>query len=751
MSQTQTTNKQLIAELAEVGETTARLEQAVASHQEVELEHAHPAREIGALQELAGSADGGRTLTRQAEDELRFARFALEHAAEAAFWIGSDGRLLYVNEAACRSLGYLHEELLLMTVHDIDPMFPPEAWPAHWADIRRRGAITFESIHRARGGRTFPVEIAANYAEFGGKGYNCAFARDVSERKRVEGVLRCRLESEHLISSISSRFANVTAWQADEAMREALQSIGELAAAEYCRVYLLRDGSSRLEVAQEWQKDGRERPPENPGGASLDARWPWIAPKLRNFEVVCIPSVAALPPEAAAEKEAFLREDVRSAVFVPMAVRRTLVGLVRLDTQNSARGCAEDFIALLKLVSGIFASTLDRVRGEEALYRSEEQYRTLVSEVHDGIFETDDQGVLTFVNRALARIHGMRGPEELVGRRFIEFIAPEEREHAYAAYVEAMQGEKPSEPVPIELLRPDGSRAFVEVRPAPVIHCGKIVGTRGVLLDITDRKRTEQQLYRALEAAVEATRRKSEFLASMSHEIRTPMNGVIGMASLLLETDLSAEQRDYAETVRNSANDLLKIINDILDLSKIEAGKVTLDSVIFDLPAAVEDVVRLLAGRAEEKGVKLIARFAPDTPRYITGDDTRIREILTNLVGNAIKFTHRGQILVNVESLGADGERTRLRISVEDTGIGIPEEKLQMIFNKFEQADSSTTRKYGGTGLGLAICRKLVELMGGEIGLTSCFGKGSTFWFTVSFPLAETRAPAAAPEGELGR
>jgi len=297
-------------------------------------------------------------------------------------------------------------------------------------------------------------------------------------------------------------------------------------------------------------------------------------------------------------------------------------------------------------------------------------------------------------------------------------------------------------------VRGDGSDYPVEIRWAGFQVRAEQLYTV-ILIDITARKEIERALIAAKDMAEAAARAKGEFLAMMSHEIRTPMNGVLGMTSLLGDTDLTAEQRQFVDATRRSADLLMSVINDILDFSKVEAGKMTIEPIPFDLHSAVGEVAELLVPRALEKRVELVVRVHPDTPRRVIGDSGRIRQVLLNLAGNALKFTERGHVVVSVQGRD-EGGVAKLRVEIIDTGIGIPQALIPTLFSPFTQADASTTRRFGGTGLGLSISKRLVELMGGEIGVTSEDAIGSTFWFTLDLPIDTSPIPVQLPSVTLG-
>ena len=515
----------------------------------------------------------------QQEAAFRLAKFSMDQAAEAIYWIDPQANILDVNNAASLMLGYSKDELCAMTVHDLNPDFQANMWPEFWAESQRRGTMVFETSHRAKDGRLIPIEVSVNYLAYEGKEYHCAFARDITARRQTEQALR----------------------------------------------------------------------------------------------------------------------------------------------------------------------------------ESEERYRLMIEDISDyAILTLDREGTVASWNSGARRLKQYE-EAEILGRHFSCFYTPEDLALGLPARLlqqASAQGRAGNEGWRV---RKDGSRFWADVTiTAMHDHTGSIRGFSKVARDTTSRKQTESRLEQAamemecknleLEVANDlaqtATEAKIRFLASMSHEIRTPMNAIVGMADLLAETTLTKEQKDYIDRFSRAANHLLELINDILDFSKIEADQLELEATDFNLPELVESAAELMAIRAHAKGLELIADIRMNVPETVTGDPTRLRQILVNLIGNAIKFTERGEVVIRVESAGP----SLVRFEVSDTGIGIPENKVRSIFENFTQVDSSTTRKFGGTGLGLSISKRLAELMGGEIEVSSLLGLGSTFGFTILLPAATaaTTGPYAA-------
>ncbi|HEX2835599.1 MAG TPA: response regulator [Thermoanaerobaculia bacterium] len=372
-----------------------------------------------------------------------------------------------------------------------------------------------------------------------------------------------------------------------------------------------------------------------------------------------------------------------------------------------------------------------------------ERYRHIIENADEIIFRTDVSGTFTYVNPAAERLTGY-GREELLGRSFLTLIDPDYQSAAQHFYQHQFDTRARSTYFEFPMVAKTGARIWLGQSVLTVFAGdGRIEGYEAIARDITYRRGIEEELARTRDAALQSARAKSEFLANVSHEVRTPLNGVLGMTDFLLGTELTPEQREYAELIRSSAENLLAIVNDVLDLSRVEAGKLTIEPIDFDLDELIDSVCEQFAARASEKRLKLRFHVDLNVVRALRGDSQRIRQVLLNLVGNAVKFTDRGEITVSVLQSEHGEESVQLRFVVTDTGIGIPEAVQAKLFTPFTQGDGTTTRRHGGSGLGLAVSKRLVEAMGGDVGLMSVAGEGSTFWFEV--PLAKQAEDRIAP------
>ncbi len=395
-------------------------------------------------------------------------------------------------------------------------------------------------------------------------------------------------------------------------------------------------------------------------------------------------------------------------------------------------------LELVKRIQQLESEQAKTRSAQEALKESEERFRLISETIHVGVFEIDSNGSCLYTNTRYQEIFGMNLIQSLT-THWYDYLATEDREETIELWRTcARQMKEFSTDCRINTIT--GDVRWIHIHASPVFsdEGGRYTGT---VEDITARKENEQELQTAKEAAESANRAKSQFLANMSHEIRTPMNGVIGFTELLLETKLDDIQQDYTHTIKRSGESLLLLINDILDFSKIESGELEMETIDFDPELLIYDVCELVRPKIGHKPIELLCHISEDVPALVQGDPLRFRQVVTNLLGNAPKFTESGEIAVYLEVDDEDDERIKFHTKICDTGIGIPSDKLHTIFEPFLQADGSTTRRFGGTGLGLSICKQLADKMNGDTWAESKVGQGSTFHFTAWLWKAENPNP----------
>ncbi len=629
--------------------------------------------------------------------EMRF-RLVWESSADGMRLTDAEGDVLGVNPSYCRLVGRPASEL---EGRPFTEVYGEGEDRAHMlATYRQRFAAReirarFERQIRFADGKVADVEVSTSYMELGGgEALLLSVFHDVSERRRTEDALR---KSELLFHSLVECLPQ-------NIFRKDREGRFTFANQRFCQAL----------------------------GHALE-------------EIVGRTDADFYPAELAAK---YARDDQRvmatgEALEVTEAHQTPAGGKLYVHVVKTPLSGPDGEVMG---VQGIFWDVTAQKEMEQQIAYERDLLRMLLENVPDRIYFKDLDSRFLRVSAAMARQMGFEDPSRAVGLTDFEIFT---ETHARPAFEDEQAIIRTGRPILDKLEEEtwrDGRVVWVLTSKLPLRDAeGRTIGTFGISRDITVLKEAEQELAKARDAALETARLKSEFLANMSHEIRTPMNAIIGMAGLLLDTELSREQREFGETIRNSADALLTIINDILDLSKIEAGKLSVEVVDFDLRDTVESTIELLAERADARHLELGCLIQAEVPRFLCGDPGRIRQVLTNLVGNAIKFTEQGEVVVQVSRVGQGEGRAVLRFEVADTGVGIPEEAQSRLFQAFTQVDGSYTRRHGGTGLGLAISRQLVELMGGEIGFTSRVDGGSTFWFTVDVGLQPAGRHPPAP------
>ncbi len=649
------------------------------------------------------------------ESEERY-RDLFENANDIIYTHDLKGNYTSINKATELMSGYTEEECLQMNVAKvIAPEYLQLATDMVMQKAKDQSSSTYEIEIFVKDGRRVTLEVNSRLNHQNGKAVGVqGIARDITARKRAEKERAAIAEITESMSSTSNL---------EELLERVHTSISKVCYAENCLI-ALRDTETEQFQQAFYADIHKFEPPKDLDNSCIAYVYRSGKPLLMGKELF-----NSLVERGDVELVGHLSD---SWLGVPLKTLSETIGVLVVQHYDTENVYSQKDIDFLSTVGNQIAVAIERRRAEEALRESEAKFKDLFDHAPVAYHELDKHGNIVKVNLTEQRLLGYSA-EEMEGRKAWEFIIDKVSQDATSA---KLAGQVPLTPFERTFIKKDGGLIPMLVEDQLIRdNSGEVIGIRSTLHDISELKEMERELKEARDVALESARLKSEFLANMSHEIRTPMNGVIGMTGLLLDTELNKDQREFAEAIRNSGDALLTIINDILDFSKIEAGKLQFETLDFNLRNTVEAAVELLAEQATEKRLELASLIDSDVPTNLIGDPGRLRQVLTNLIGNAVKFTDLGEVIVRVTREGDTPNGAMVRFAVTDTGIGVSKAVQRNLFQAFRQADGSTTRKYGGTGLGLAISKQLVELMGGQIGVESVVGEGSTFWFTACFEL----------------
>ena len=538
-----------------------------------------------------------------------------------------------------------------------------------------------------------------------------------------------------LINSTFQRFLEVNSVNYKVLLKKSLEEIGSFFDLDRIYMYYFSKDPTFMQIECQWNKTNI-RPKREIQEEEVVYTLPWLMREIKNKDFVAISSIEELPSEAIFEAEVLSEEGIKSSLIVPLKNKNRLIGFIGYENLSNSIIWEEDIINILKDISSFFSYIRTKIEEEKEHELMVNGQAILLDNSQSQIWALSNVTSYATVNESHAKFFGKK-KSDLEYKDLYDIFDIDVANKLSQINWDLFQKDGSAEKE-LEINNWKGENRLLQIKSNPVIdETGNVKYLVCTAQDITEQRLAETELYKAKEQAEAANIAKSQFLANMSHEIRTPMNGIFGFLELLQSTSLSLEQREFIREAKSASEVLLNIINDILDFSKIEAKKLTIEEIKFNLRIAIEDTVSLFAPKAMEKGIELYSLIKPGVPEEVIGDPSRLKQILSNLISNGVKFTESGEISVTVNYLEEDNEIALLKFEVKDTGIGISNNDIPKLFKSFNQADASTTRKYGGTGLGLAISSELVKMMGGDIGVESIPGEGSTFEFHVRLKIAK--------------